>query len=149
MTAEFLLIIAGCLLSGAVIGFTGGMLGIGGGLLAIPLLGLVLGMEQQTAQGTALIMVLPAVVLTIRKYHQRNPINFRRAAAGAASCVLFTWVGARIALDLDPKVLRYTYAVFILFIAVFYFYQSAHKPGAGRSSLARQGQGLVAETDTL
>ena len=143
MTTELYIIVAGCLLSGAIIGFAGGMLGIGGGLLAIPLLGLVLGMNQQAAQGTALIMVLPAVVLTIRKYHQRNPIDFRRAAAGAASCVFFTWVGARIALDLDPKALRHIYAVFILFIAVFYFHQSMRKPAAGRSLRPRQDASKV------
>ncbi|CFW44736.1 membrane protein [Bordetella pertussis] len=55
-----LLVIAACLASGALIGFMGGALGIGGGLIAIPALGLLLGMPQQLAQGTALIMVLPA-----------------------------------------------------------------------------------------
>jgi len=63
---EWYLIVLGCLLSGALIGFTGGVLGIGGGLLAIPLLGLVFGMPQQAAQGTALIMVLPAVLMAVR-----------------------------------------------------------------------------------
>lgn len=113
----------GCLLSGALIGFTGGMLGIGGGLLAIPLLGLVLGMEQQMAQGTALIMVLPAVLLTVRKYHQRAKIDLRAAAAGAVSSIVFTWIGAQIALGLDSLLLRRVYAAFIFGIAIFYFYQ--------------------------
>lgn len=59
-------LILACLLGGALIGYAGGVLGIGGGLLAIPLLGLILDMDQQTAQGTALIMVVPAVLLTVR-----------------------------------------------------------------------------------
>ena len=37
----------------------GGLFGVGGGFLVIPLLGFFYGMDQQTAQGTALIMVVP------------------------------------------------------------------------------------------
>lgn len=113
-----------CLLVGGLIGFSGGVLGIGGGLIAIPLLGLVLGFEQQAAQGTALIMVLPAVLLTLRKYHQHAPIDFRSAAAGALGSVFFTWLGAQYALGLDPWFLRKIYAGFVFIIAVFYFRQS-------------------------
>lgn len=118
------MIVPACLAAGAAIGFTGGVLGIGGGLLAIPLLGLVLGMHQQQAQGTALIMVLPAVLMTVRKYNQKARIDLRAAAAGAMGSIVFTWVGAKIALGIDPILLRRIYAVFILCIAVFYFYQS-------------------------
>jgi uncharacterized membrane protein YfcA len=121
---DWYVVVTGCLLAGALIGFVGGVLGIGGGLLAIPLLGLVFGMSQQLAQGTALIMVLPAILLTVRKYNQRDRINLRAAAAGAASTIVFTWIGARIALGLDAVLLRRVYAVFILGIAIFYFVQS-------------------------
>src|SRR3546814_15669128 len=86
-----------CLASGEAIGFTGGVLGIGGGLLAIPLRGLVLGMPQQAAQGTALIMVLPAVQMTVRKYNQKAKIDLKAAAAGALASITFTWIGAKIA----------------------------------------------------
>ncbi|HRL21286.1 MAG TPA: sulfite exporter TauE/SafE family protein [Alcaligenes sp.] len=117
-------LILACLLGGALIGFGGGVLGIGGGLLAIPLLGLILGMDQQTAQGTALVMVVPAVLLTVRQYHRRNHIDFRRAALGALSSIVFTWLGARVALGMDAVLLRRIYSVFVLAIALYYFYQS-------------------------
>lgn len=123
-------LVTGALISGALIGFVGGVLGIGGGLLAIPLLGIVLGMDQQMAQGTALIMVLPAVLATVRKYNQKEAIDFRAAACGAAGSIVFTWLGAQVALGLDPVFLRRIYALFVLGIAIFYFYQSAR---AGRS----------------
>ncbi len=117
-------LILACLLGGALIGYAGGVLGIGGGLLAIPLLGLILGMDQQTAQGTALIMVVPAVLLTVRQYHRRNHIDFRRAALGAISSIIFTWLGARLALGMDAVLLRRIYSVFVLAIALYYFDQS-------------------------
>lgn len=121
--------VAACLVSGGLIGFAGGVLGIGGGLLAIPLLGLVLNIDQQAAQGTALIMVLPAVLMTVRKYNQKSKIDLKAAAAGALGSIVFTWVGARFALGIDPVLLRRIYAVFILGIALFYFRQSMRRPG--------------------
>lgn len=116
-----------CLAVGGLIGFTGGVLGIGGGLLAIPLLGLLLGMDQQMAQGTALVMVLPAVLMTLRQYNQRARLDIQGAVIGGVASVGFTWVGAQIALGLDPLLLRRIYAGFVFCIAVFYFHQSTRK----------------------
>jgi len=124
-------IVLGCLMSGALIGFTGGVLGIGGGLLAIPLLGLIMNMDQQAAQGTALIMVLPAVLMTVRQYNQQDKIDLKAAAAGAAGSIVCTWIGAQIALGLDPSRLRLIYTGFVLFIAIFYIVQSQWRPAAG------------------
>lgn len=120
---EAYVVVVGCLVAGAAIGFVGGLLGIGGGLLAIPLLGLIFGMSQQAAQGTALIMVLPAILLAVRKYNQRERINVQAALVAAVSSILFTWVGARIALGLDSLLLRRVYAMFVLGIAVHYLLQ--------------------------
>ncbi|RBB95132.1 sulfite exporter TauE/SafE family protein, partial [Pseudomonas sp. MWU12-2115] len=42
------------LLLGVVMGGVGGVFGIGGGMIAIPVLGILFGLDQQLAQGTAL-----------------------------------------------------------------------------------------------
>ena len=81
----------------------GGVLGIGGGLIAIPALVLLMDMPQQLAQGTALIMVLPTIMMAVRKYNQQVRIDKRVAAAGAAGAVVFTWFGARLALGIDSQ----------------------------------------------
>jgi hypothetical protein len=52
-------------LLGTVMGTLGGLFGIGGGLVAIPALGVLFGLNQQMAQGTALLMVLPNVLLAL------------------------------------------------------------------------------------
>lgn len=112
------------LLVGACIGFIGGVLGIGGGLLAIPLLVLLLDMDQQMAQGTALIMVLPAVLLTIRKYNQYARIDRPAAITGALSSSVFTWIGAQVALGMSSSSLRLIFIGFVLVAAIYYLYQS-------------------------
>ena len=66
-------------LLGAAMGTLGGLFGIGGGLVAIPALGVLFGLDQQLAQGTALLMVLPNVLLALWRYNQRNRILLRNA----------------------------------------------------------------------
>ncbi len=116
----FLLFI--CLVSGAAVGFLGGLLGNGGGIIAIPTL-MFLGMSQQLAQGTALIMVLPAITLAVRKYNQRTRIDKGIALAGAAGAISFTWLGARFALGINSSTLRLSYAGFLFLLATFYIWQ--------------------------
>lgn len=127
---------------GAAIGFLGGLMGIGGGLLAIPFFVLALGYEQQAAQGTALIMVLPAVLSTLFNYHRLAPIPFKEALAGASTSVVFTWLGARLALGLDPVSLQRFYAGFILCMAVYYFYKSRNLGAAASARTPRENISL-------
>lgn len=119
-----------CLLCGGLIGFLGGVLGIGGGMIAIPALVLLMDMTQQLAQGTALIMVLPTIVLAVRKYNQNVRIDRRVAAAGAVGAVLFTWVGAQLALGIPSSILRISFAIFLFFVAAFYVYRIIKRPRA-------------------
>src|SRR5699024_9738412 len=93
----------------------------------IPLLALVLGMEQQLAQGTALVMVLPAVLMTLRHYNRYSKLDIEAAVVGGAASMVFTWVGAQIALGMDPGLLRRIYASFIFCISVFYFHHSTRR----------------------
>jgi len=132
------LLIALCLGAGGLIGFMGGVLGIGGGLIAIPALVLLMGMSQQLAQGTALIMVLPTIMMAVRKYNQQTRIDRRVALAGAGGAVVFTWVGARLALGIESGVLRLSFAVFLFFIALFYAWQTWR---AGAARRAPKGSG--------
>nr|WP_218911342.1 sulfite exporter TauE/SafE family protein [Achromobacter xylosoxidans] len=132
------MLIALCLGAGCLIGFMGGVLGIGGGMIAIPALVLLMGMSQQLAQGTALIMVLPTIMMAVRKYNQQTRIDRRVALAGAGGAVVFTWVGARLALGIDSGVLRLSFAVFLFFIALFYAWQTWR---AGRARRAPRAGG--------
>ncbi len=102
---------------GVVFGAFGGLFGVGGGLLAIPVLVLLFDMTEQVAQGTALVLILPTVLLGFWKYRQRNAIDLRMAALLAASAVLATYVGARTANVMPSAKLRAAFAAFLVAIA--------------------------------
>lgn len=98
---------------GGMAGLLGGLFGVGGGFLVIPLLGFFYGMDQQTAQGTALIMVVPNVLWAFSRYQRRFGVDLRMAAAIAGSALIATYPTARFATGLDPHVLRLSFAVFL------------------------------------
>src|SRR3981189_680905 len=98
---------------GGMAGLLGGLFGVGGGFLVIPLLGFFYGMDQQTAQGTALIMVVPNVLWAFSQYHRRFGLDLRMAATIAGSALLAPDPTARFAPGLDPHVLRLAFAVFL------------------------------------
>jgi uncharacterized protein len=75
---------------GALIGAFGGLFGVGGGVIAVPVLALLYGLDQQHAQGTAMAMVVPNVLLGLRRYRQKATMDNRMALTLAASAVVFT-----------------------------------------------------------
>ncbi len=126
-------------LLGAVIGALGGLFGIGGGLIAIPILGLAFGMDQQLAQGTAIVMVVPNVLLGLWRNYQLGNLNPKSALILAASAVLFTYLAALFALSLDPATLRIAFALFVLAIAFQFLLRTLQKakPGTVAASIHR------------
>lgn len=100
MIATAIHVVAAAGLAG-VAGLLGGLFGVGGGFLVIPLLGFFYGMDQQTAQGTALIMVVPNVLWAFSRYQRRFGVDLRMAAAIAGSALIAAYPTARFATGLD------------------------------------------------
>ena len=107
-------------LLGLSLGALGGLLGIGGGLIAIPVLGYLHGMDQHLAQGTALIMIAPNVLLGFWRYRQRNRFPLRPVVWMGAFSMLFTYVAAKFAFLIDPSHLHIAFACFLLALAAFF-----------------------------
>lgn len=112
---------------GATIGFVGAMVGIGGGLIAIPVLGLVFGMTQQLAQGTALVMIIGNVLTAIYSYNKRSSIDFKKVALVVVMNMIATYFAALVAQLMDSNLLRDLFAVFLALVATFYIWQTTGK----------------------
>jgi uncharacterized membrane protein YfcA len=123
MISTAMISILGAIALGAAIGAVGGLFGIGGGLIAIPALGLIYGMGQQAAQGTALVMVAPAVSFAFWRYRRQVGLDLRIAATLALSAAPSTYVAARFATGLDAGRLRTAFAAFILSVALLIGYR--------------------------
>src|SRR5580692_11092937 len=112
---------------GGAAGFFGGVFGVGGGAIAIPLLGLLYHLDQQTAQGTTLVMVMPNVLLGFWRYRRRVGIDLRIAGALAFSAMASTYPAARFATALDPRGLRLAFATFLVILAAIIAYRTRRR----------------------
>jgi uncharacterized membrane protein YfcA len=110
------------LLLGCVLGALGGLFGIGGGLIGIPVLGFLYGMDQQLAQGTALVMIVPNVLIGFWRYKQRNNIELRSAMLMALPAVFSTYLAARVATAMQAESLHFFFALFMLVLALYYLW---------------------------
>jgi uncharacterized membrane protein YfcA len=104
---------------GALLGFFGGLFGIGGGIIAIPLLVLGYGMDQPMAQGTALVMMVPNLLIGWWRYTRHQPVPWQRALALGVIAAATTWVVAHMATRMPPHWLRQVFSVFLLGLSVY------------------------------
>jgi uncharacterized protein len=109
---------------GLVLGWLGGLFGIGGGLIAISILGLAFGLNQQQAQGTSLVMVVPTVLIGVYQYWRRGGMDWRIVTTMAVTAGLSTYLFARVAVALPSTPLRRGFAIFLLVLAVYYAWRA-------------------------
>ena len=108
---------------GAVRGFSGGLFGIGGGIIAIPVLTTFFGMDQKLAQGTALVMMLPNLVIALWRYSQRQPLPRTQALVLAGLAMTATAATAHFASQLDSALLRRCFGLFLLWLSLHILWQ--------------------------
>jgi uncharacterized membrane protein YfcA len=76
-----------------------------------------MGLDQHVAQGTSLLVIIPAAAFGSFTHHRHGRLALRDAAALAVGGVLGAALGSVTALSLDEKVLQRLFAVLILVVA--------------------------------
>ncbi len=95
-----------------------GLLGIGGGVVMVPAMVLIVGLDQHVAQGTSLLVIIPAAAFGSFTHYRHGRLAIRDAAALAVGGVLGAALGSVTALSLDDQLLRKLFAILILAVAV-------------------------------
>lgn len=104
---------------GIVTGFAAGMLGIGGAIIMIPALVFMLGLSQQTAQGTSLAVMLPPVgILAAWNYYKAGNVNLKFALILAATFLIGSYFGSKLAINIPQPVLKKIFGLLLLLVAV-------------------------------
>ncbi len=107
------------LVLGAAFGFLGGVFGIGGGIVAIPILGIVFGLNEQLAQGTAIVMVAPNAIVGLWRYLTAVKIDWRIVIAIAIPAFPITVYASHVATMLPSRDLRIAFASFTVLLAAY------------------------------
>jgi uncharacterized protein len=106
---------------GAISGFLGGLFGVGGALVTIPVLGIFFGFNEQLAQGTSLVVIVPNVLLSLWKYIKRSTLDPRMAVTMALAGLPTTLAASWVATALVPsRHLRLAYALFLILMLAEY-----------------------------
>jgi len=117
VTAIITLIIIGLLA-----GILSGLVGVGGGIIMVPLFVIFLGLTQHNAQGLSLAVMLPPVTfLAVYNYHTAEGggnIDWRVALIVATLFIIGGFIGSKIALQIDQRLLKRIFGVAMLIVAI-------------------------------
>ena len=107
------------LLIGATAGVSSGLLGIGGGIILVPALVLLVGLTQQQAQGTTLILLTaPFGLLAAITYYRSGHADVKIATILGAGFFFGAFFGAKIATNIPTVVLAKVFGVALLLVGL-------------------------------
>ena len=104
------------LLIGAAAGVLGGM-GLGGGTLLIPMLTILPGVEQKTAQAINLISFLPMSVLSLFFHFRNGLVRTGGTVFAIIPAMALSFAGALVAAKLPSAALKRVFGGFLILIA--------------------------------
>lgn len=108
----------GLILLGVCGGILGGSLGLGSGTLFIPVLILIFALPQQSAQGTALCVMVPmALIGALRYWHDPDiEVDLKVVGLLIAGALVGVLIGCEIAGRVNGALLRKIFAVYIIVV---------------------------------
>ncbi len=107
-------------LLGAITGFISGMMGVGGGIFLVPMLVLCAGIDQYTAQGTSLLVMIPGSLVGAWTYWKGGQIRPGRLPGLLVGVVAGVYGGGSVAHLLPARELRLAFALLLVVTALRY-----------------------------
>jgi hypothetical protein len=105
------------ILLGVVAGIFSGLIGIGGAIIIIPVLVLLFGLSQHTAQGTTLALMVPPIgLLAAWTYYKAGFVDLKIAGLICIGFFLGGLIGAKFAAKIPDDILRKIFGM-VLFLA--------------------------------
>jgi uncharacterized protein len=103
-----------------IAGVCGGLVGIGGGTVLVPLLVLLFGFDQQVAQGTSLVALVPPTgLLAFLTYYHVHQVNIPVGLMIIPGVFLGGILGGKLANALSPHRMRAVFAVFLFLLGAW------------------------------
>ena len=127
-------------LLGLVGGMLVGLLGIGGGVVLVPAMVYLLHMDQHTAQGTSLFVLLPPIGLgALREYWKQGQVDFKAGTLCALGMLVGAYAGSFIALPMPSRNLKGLFGCFLILGSVLLGKKTRFEDGPSRPPGAARG----------
>ncbi|MBI3966326.1 MAG: sulfite exporter TauE/SafE family protein [Chloroflexi bacterium] len=105
------------MLLGLVTGLASGLLGIGGAPILVPGMVYLLGVDQKTAQGISLAVLIPTALVGATTHYRHGNVITRYVVWLVPAAIIGAVVGAFLVAYVDALLLKRLFGVFLLIIA--------------------------------
>jgi uncharacterized membrane protein YfcA len=109
------------LTTGAFTGFLSGMMGVGGGTIMIPVMVILAGLTQHIAQGTSLLVMVPAGAIGAFSHWKMGNVETGILWGLIPGIICGTYLGGNIANIIPNDTLRLIFAAMLIFVGLRYF----------------------------
>lgn len=113
------------LTTGAFTGFLSGMMGVGGGTIMIPVMVILAGFTQHVAQGTSLLVMVPAGAIGAFTHWKMGNVEKGILWGLIPGIILGTYLGGNAAHLISNDTLRLIFAAMLIFVGLRYFRTSS------------------------
>ncbi len=108
-------------------GILTGIMGIGGGVVLVPMMVLLLGVQQHLAQGISMLVIIPTVLVAIFKLRKSRLFQFRLALLLAAGSMLGSLVSSNLVQQIDGAVLKRIFGILVIYSSYKMIFPPAKK----------------------
>ena len=115
--------IALLILVGFVAGCMGALLGLGGGFLVVPALVFLRSMDMKIASGTAVAVIVPAMLVAMWQRAGRGHVDWKVAGFLAIGAVIGPFLGAWLSGQLPSEIIREIFAFVLVGLAALLFFK--------------------------
>jgi len=107
------------ILVGLIAGTAGGAFGIGGGVIMIPAFVMFFGLTQHQAQGTAVAVMLPPIlILAVMRYYQAGNVKVKMACFVALGFIFGAYLGAHLVQYIPDGTLKKIFGILMILVGV-------------------------------
>ena len=96
-------------------GILTGIMGIGGGVVLVPMMVLLLGVQQHLAQGISMVVIIPTVLVAIFKLRNSHLFQFRMALLLAAGSMLGSLISSNLVQQIDGAILKRIFGILVIY----------------------------------
>lgn len=104
-------------LIGLAAGTLGSLLGLGGGFLVVPALILIRDMSPRIASGTAVGVIVPAMLVALWRRGSEGHVDWRVAGTIAIGAIAGAFIGSHLSTKVPDHVIRKLFAAVLVVLA--------------------------------
>ena len=106
------------IVAGLIAGLLSGILGVGGGVVLIPVMVLLVGVGQHTAQGVSLAVIAAITFFGAISHYRQKTVVSKVALLIVPSAVIYGLIGTVIASHINGEILRRVVGVIVIIVGV-------------------------------